>query len=111
MRQCITPRISFKIEEFFDTDGKRYVVFVVPAAAGEPTCFQSVPYIRVDSSVTDLRPYTEWMRTIYNSQKDWSAELIPEATIDDLDPKAIRKAFEGYCQRNPEKAQEATTSH
>jgi ATP-dependent DNA helicase RecG len=109
LRQYITPRINFKIEEFFDTDGKRYVVFVIPAASGEPTCFQNIPYIRVDSSVTDLRPYTEWMRTIYNSQKDWSAELIPGATIDDLDPEAIRKAFEGYCQRNPEKAQEATT--
>lgn len=109
LRQYITPRIDFRIENFCDTDGKRFVVFVVPAATGEPTCFQNIPYVRVDSSVTDLRPYTEWMRTIYNSQKDWSAEIVPQASIEDLDPEAIRKAFEGYCQRNPEKAQEAAT--
>lgn len=109
LRQYITPKIDFKIEDFYDTDGTRFVVFIIPAAKSEPTCFQNIPYIRVDSSNTDLRPYTEWMRTIYNSQKDWSAEIIPEATIDDLDVVAINKAFEGFCQRYPEKATEAAT--
>ena len=107
LRQYITPKINFKIEEFFDTDGKRFVVFVIPAAKEEPTCFMNIPYVRVDSSVTDLRPYTDWMRTIYNSQKDWSAEIVPEATINDLDQYAITKAFEGFCQRFPDKAEEA----
>ncbi len=108
LRQYITPRINFKIEDFHDTDGKRFVVFIIPAAKEEPTCFMNIPYVRVDSSTTDLRPYTDWMRTIYNSQKDWSAEIVPNATINDLDPNAIAKAFEGYCQRFPEKAEEAT---
>ncbi len=108
LRQFITPKIDFKIEEFYNEDGLRFVVFVVPAAKEEPTCFMSIPYIRVDSSVTDLRPYTDWMRAIYNSQKDWSREIIPDATIDDLDHEAIAKALEGYCQRFPERAEEAT---
>lgn len=107
LRQYITPKINFKIEEFCDTDGKRFVVFVIPAAKEEPTCFMNIPYVRVDSSVTDLRPYTDWMRTIYNSQKDWSAEIVPEATINDLDQYAIAKALEGFCQRFPDKADEA----
>lgn len=107
LRQYITPKINFKIEEFHNTDGKRFVVFIIPAAKEEPTCFMNIPYVRVDSSVTDLRPYTDWMRAIYNSQKDWSAEIVMNATIDDLDQDAIAKALEGYCQRFPEKADEA----
>lgn len=106
LRQYITPKISFKIEEFF-ADGKRFVVFVVPAAKDEPTCFMNIPYVRVDSSVTDLRSYTDWMRTIYNSHRDWSAEIVPNATLSDLDPEAIAKAVEGYCQRFPDKAADA----
>ncbi len=106
LRQYITPKINFKIEEFYDESGKRFVVFSVPAAKGEPTCFMNIPYIRVDSSVTDLRPYTEWMRNIYNSQKDWTAEVIADATMDDLDKDAIEKAREGYKQRYPNLADE-----
>ena len=95
LRQYITPKINVKIEDFHDIDGKRFVVFIIPAAKEEPTCFMNIPYVRVNSSVADLRPYTDWMRTIYNSQKDWSAEIVPSATINDLDPKAIAKAYEG----------------
>lgn len=106
LRQYISPKISFRIEEFHDIDGKRFVVFIIPAAQGEPTCFQNIPYIRVDSSLTDLRPYTEWMRTIYNSQKDWSAEIVPDATIDDLDPKAILFAREKYLELHKDRKEE-----
>ena len=106
LRQYVTPKIDFKIEEFYDESEKRFVVFTVPAAKGEPTCFMGIPYVRVDSSVTDLRPYTEWMRTIYNSQKDWTAEVIADATMDDLDKDAIAKAREGYKQRFPKLADE-----
>ena len=106
LRQYILPKIDFKIEEFCDEEGKRFVVFIIPAAKGEPTCFMNIPYVRVDSSVTDLRPYTEWMRIIYNSQKDWTAEVIVDATLDDLDKEAIAKAREGYKQRYPNLAKE-----
>ena len=106
LRQYVTPKIDFKIEEFYDESEKRFVVLTVPAAKGEPTCFMGIPYVRVDSSVTDLRPYTEWMRTIYNSQKDWTAEVIADATMDDLDKDAIAKAREGYKQRFPKLADE-----
>lgn len=109
LRQLISPKINFKIEEFFDENGKRFVVFTIPAAKEEPTCFMGIPYVRVDSSLTDLRPFTEWMREIYNSQKDWSAEIVPEATIDDLDLDAIHVALEGFCTRYPNRADVAKT--
>ena len=106
LRQYISPRINFMIKEFYGNDNKRFVVFIIPAAQGEPTCFQNIPYIRVDSSVTDLRPYSEWMRAIYNSQKDWSGEIIPEATMDDLDQRAIKLARDKYKELHEDREQE-----
>ena len=107
LRQYVSPKIDFKIEAFKDEDGKRFVVFIIPAAKEEPTCFMGTPYVRVDSSVADMRPYTDWMRTIYNSRKDWSAEIVPEATVEDLDRKAIQVALDGFCERFPNKAENA----
>ena len=104
LRQMITPKIDFKIEEFMYNGEKRIVVFTIPAAAQEPTCFQHIPYIRVDSSTTDMRPFTEWMRQVYNSQKDWSREIVEEATMNDLNKEAIAAARKGFKERFPEKA-------
>jgi len=101
LRQNITPKNNFQIEEF-EADGKRIVVFIIPSAKEEPVCFFGIPYVRVDSSVTDMRPYSDWMRQIYNSHKDWTAEIVPEGTISDLDEKAINIARKGFAERFPD---------
>jgi ATP-dependent DNA helicase RecG len=106
LRQYITPKIDFIINEFFYDNTKRIVVFVIPAAKDEPTCFMNVPYIRVDSSVTDMRPYSDWMRTIYISRTDWSKVIVEEASINDLDENAIKKARFGFAERYPDVAEE-----
>ena len=82
------------------------VVFKIPAAVNEPTCFMGKSYIRVDSHITELSPYVEWTRTIYNSKIDWTAEIIEEATINDLDPDAIDLARKGFKQRYPDLAKD-----
>ena len=64
------------------------------------------PYVRVDSHVTELTKYPDWMRVIYMSKVDWSAQLIEDASLDDLDADAIRLAREGYRQRFPAYADE-----
>lgn len=107
LRQYISPKINFTIEEFHASDGKRFVVFVIPAAKGEPTKFQGTPFVRVDSSVTELTPYVDWVRQIYNSTIDWSAVIVPEATIADLDEDAIAVARKGFYERFPDKAEAA----
>lgn len=107
LRQYISPKINFAIEEFHAPDSKRFVVFVIPAAKGEPTKFQGTPYVRVDSSVTELTPYVDWVRQIYNSTIDWSAVIVPEATIADLDEDAIAVARKGFYERFPDKAETA----
>ena len=102
LRQNITPRIHFSIKEISSNNGKKIVFFEIPAAKGEPTCFQKIPYVRVDSCVTELREYQEWMRRIYNSSIDWSSVIIENSDMDDLDHIAIAKAREGYKERNPD---------
>ena len=70
LRRSITPGIPFQIDEFRYRGKERIVVLKVPAAEGLPTSFLNEPYVRINESTTSLRPYTEWIREIYNSTKD-----------------------------------------
>ena len=106
LRQMVEPKINFTIEEFLYQGETRVVVFKIPAAASQPTTFMGKPYVRVDSHVTDLSGYNDWMREIYNSQVDWSAQIIEDATIEDLDQEAIKEARDGYKLRYPDFASE-----
>ena len=106
LRRSITPGIPFQIDEFRYRGKERIVVFKVPAAEGLPTSFLNEPYVRINESTTSLRPYTEWIREIYNSTKDWSKEIIENASLDDLDPEAIAVAKKGYQERYPKFAEE-----
>lgn len=106
LRQYISPKINFSIDTFLYENKTRMVVFKIPAAVNEPTCFMGKSYIRVDSHITELSPYVERTRTIYNSKIDWTAEIIEEATINDLDPDAIDLARKGFKQRYPDLAKD-----
>jgi ATP-dependent DNA helicase RecG len=75
----------------------------IPAAKGEPVNFQKKPYIRIGSNKTDLRNFPELMRTIYNSQEDWSEKIIETASLADLDPEAIATARIKYKELNTNK--------
>lgn len=76
LRQYVSPKIDFKIEDFMYEEAVRVVRFKIPAAVNEPTAFMGKPYVRVDSHVTELTPYTDWVRNIYTSRVDWSAQII-----------------------------------
>ena len=106
LRQNINPKIDFTIEEFFYEDRLPIIVFKIPAAVNEPTCFIKTPYIRVNSSVTRLTQYTDWTRAIYNSRIDWTAQIVESATLDDLDSEAILLAKKGYAERFPQYAKD-----
>ena len=105
LRRMITPKINFYVDEFW-FEAKRLVVFVIPAAVNEPTTYMQKAYVRVNSQTTELTPYVEWVRTIYNSQCDWTKAIIPNATIDDIHPEALLQAKDGYKSRFPQYAQE-----
>ncbi|MBQ7710893.1 MAG: putative DNA binding domain-containing protein [Bacteroidales bacterium] len=99
LRKGCSPIIPFEIEEF-DYKGNHVVIFEIQAAVGEPVNFKGVAYVRVNSNLTKLKDFPDFVRHIYNSQKDWSAEVVNEATLDDLDPEAIKKARELYGKKH-----------
>ena len=103
LRTSISPRIRFEFEEF-EYKGAHIVIFEIPAAAGEPVTFNGVAYIRINSNLTKLKGYTEYIRQIYSSQQDWSAQIVKDATLDDLDPAAIKRARELYKDKHPDLA-------
>ncbi|MCF0214183.1 MAG: putative DNA binding domain-containing protein [Muribaculaceae bacterium] len=106
LRQYITPCIPFEFEEFLYNENVRVVRLRIPAAAGEPVSYFGKPYIRVDSHTTELTRYTDWMKQIYLSHIDWSAQIVEDATNDDLDQEAIAMAKKGYAERYPQYADE-----
>lgn len=96
------------IREVYETerDGKRVLMFQIPAAPkgipiawnghyfgrnGESTCALSI------DKIEEIRRQTD---------DDWSAGIIEDATIDDLDPRAIAVAKVEFHKRNPKYAQE-----
>jgi len=42
------------------------------------------PHIWIDSHVSSLSPYTDWIREIYNSGHDWTAAVVEGATKNDI---------------------------
>lgn len=106
LRRMVVPKVNFSIVEFMYEQEKRVVMFKIPAAVNEPTTYKQKPYIRVDSHVTDLTPYVAWMRQIYTSKIDWTAQIIEDATLDDLDPNAILVARKGFAEKFPQFAED-----
>jgi ATP-dependent DNA helicase RecG len=99
IRSYLHPKINFEIFEF-DYNGKHIVLLRVPSAKGEPTHFQKKPYIRIGSNKTDLRNHPNYVRIIYNSQEDWSAKIIDQASINDLDVDALKTAREKFKEKS-----------
>ena len=90
-----------------EVEGKRVLMFQIPAAPrGIPMAWQGHFYARRGESLAalDMNKYEEIRRQTVN--EDWTAEVIADATMDDLDKDAIEKAREGYKQRFPNLAKE-----
>lgn len=103
----LSPRIDFKIYDV-DVNGKKVIVFEIPATSHTPVTFLHEPYIRVGSYTKKLKDYPEKAKKIWQSMStDWSAEICQDATIEDLDPTAITKARQLFIRKNPRLAEEA----
>ena len=98
IRRLLIPSIRF--QHFVCQYNQFYLeIFKIPAAKGEPTHFKKISYIRFNSSLTDLRNFPEYLKAIYNSEDDWSANIIDRATLDDLDFSAVAKAKEKFKEK------------
>lgn len=96
-------RITFiEIYELFLSEGRVVLFQIPPAPKGLPVSFEGHFYGRDGESLVALN--IEEFERIRNQQiqEDWSAAVIPDATIDDLDPKAIAYAKEKFLVKFPE---------
>ena len=85
-------RLTFLEIYELQIEGKRIVAFQIPPAIqGIPTTWKGAAYAREGESVCPL-PVNKM--DIIRSQVglDWSKVIIPEASLEDLDPEAIRYA-------------------
>ncbi|MET3730574.1 ATP-dependent DNA helicase RecG [Moheibacter stercoris] len=102
-----TNRITFiQIYEVQHKDG-RVILFQIPAAPkGIPIAFEGHYYSRDGEELAPLN--IEKIERIRSQVilEDWSAVIIPEADIDDLDEEAILLARKNFKSKFPDKADE-----
>lgn len=94
------PSITFRnIHELLHADG-RVVLFEIPAAPrGMPIAWKGHYYSRAGESLTHLGlDKLDEMRQLTQAS-DWSAQPVPRASIDDLDPQALQIARDAYAKK------------
>ena len=103
----ITNGLSFiEIHEVQTPDG-RVVMFQVPAAPkGIPVAFDGHYYARDGEELAPLNIEKIERIRAQATAEDWSAAIVPEASLEDLDEDAIALARKNYKNKFPEKAEE-----
>ena len=103
----VTNGISFiEIHEIDKPEG-RVIMFQIPSAPkGIPIAFDGHYYARDGEELAPLNiEKIERIRT-QTIKNDWSAIIVPEASIEDLDEDAIAIARKNYKNKFPEKSEE-----
>jgi ATP-dependent DNA helicase RecG len=100
MAQNIEPSITFRnIHELLLPAG-RVVLFEIPAAPrGIPIAWKGHYYARAGESLISLGLDKLDEIRQQTQLSDWSAHIVAEASIDDLDERALLKAREVYAQK------------
>ncbi len=101
------PSEGLHIEEFVTSDSGKvvWVIHIPKHMKRRPVYAHSRAWQRLDDSLVEITDSR--LNAILDEQDvlyDWSAQLIEDATIDDLDADAIKLAREGYKQRYPKYA-------
>jgi len=102
-----TNRITFiEIYELNLVEG-RVIMFQIPAALkGFPIAFEGHYYGRDGEELVPLNLQKIELIRRQNENEDWSAGIISDAGLEDLDPKAIAVARLNYKTKSPEKITE-----
>jgi ATP-dependent DNA helicase RecG len=107
--RLLDPRIDFAIYEF-ERNGASVVLFAIQAANSTPVRFSGEAYIRVGSYKKKLKDFPEKERRLWQllseSREDWSARLIENAALSDLDPEAVSFARRQYKEKHSQQAAE-----
>ena len=100
------------IEEFIteDTHKTVWVIHIPKHLPKLPVYAHNKAWQRIEDSLVELTP--ERLNAIWEETSptyDWSAEIVAEATLDDLEPMALQKAREEYKSVHPKLATEVDT--
>ena len=98
----VSNRLTFiGIHELKHAAG-RVLLFQIPAAPkGIPVAWEWHYYGRDGESLVPLNLEEIERIRAQNQTYDWSAEVLLEASLDDLDPSAIAQARDRFAQKNP----------
>ncbi|HET9034080.1 MAG TPA: RNA-binding domain-containing protein [Dokdonella sp.] len=98
--QNAEPRISFRdIHELAHAHG-RVLLFEIPAAPqGIPIAWKGHYYARAGESLTSLSLDKQDGIRQQTLAQDWSAQVVADATLADLDETAVRKARESFAAK------------
>ncbi|RAV28080.1 RNA-binding domain-containing protein [Sinomicrobium soli] len=105
-----TNRISFiNIHEVSSSKG-RVIMFQIPAAPkGIPTAFYGHYYARDGEELAPLNIEKIERIRAQATKEDWSAAIVQEATIEDLDEDAIALARKNFKNKFPDKVKDVNT--
>lgn len=105
-----TNRITFiEIYELYEPEG-RVVMFQIPAAPkGFPITFDGHYYGRDNEELSPLNLEEIERIRAQATAEDWSAAIVSDASIDDLEEEAIALSRKNYKNKFPEKAVEVDT--
>ncbi len=110
LQQMTLPRADFTFHGCDHPQGKVVMLGIHPARSA-PIAFQKLRYVRIDSHKTKLSEHPDKEARLWamlGQKEDWSGEVVPGATLDDLDPEAIevaRKRLTEYLIKSEPDAQ------
>ena len=103
MSQHTTGNHIFREIQEISVENKRVLIFQIPATPRNIVmCWKNIAYGRNGES---LKPLDQAKQDEIRNQsplRDWSAELVPNATIEDLDELALAKARIEYAKVHKE---------
>ncbi|MDT0202398.1 RNA-binding domain-containing protein [Nocardioides sp. AE5] len=107
VQQSIDQGLTIREIHEVDVDGKRVVLLEIPAAPqGIPISWKGDYRARAGESLVPLSLDKQDEIRQQTINLDWSAEILPDATLDHLDPAAILRARQGFAERYPRLAEQ-----
>lgn len=95
---------AFSVQEFITSDTQKTIwIFNIPKHQFRlPVYAHKKSWQRIDDNLVEMtKPRLEAVLTQFQVNEDWSKVIIQEATIEDLDSEAIKKARVEFKKRNP----------
>lgn len=100
MAENAEPRVTFRNIHELHHAGGRVLLLEVPAAPrGIPIAWKGHYFARAGESLTSLGLDKQDEIRRQTLAQDWSAQLVPGASLDDLDEAALRKARESFANK------------